>query len=87
MDGLCVRPVLPESREEFDHSVDAPPVATPSSPRVIKVEPLPKSTMAVAAVATSFGRRAGGHGTNPSSTSDEPLISDPVFDLVDEVLR
>ena len=69
MDGLGVRPVLPESRDEFDHSVDvyAPPpgdaaTPVPPSPGVINVEPLPKATIAVAAVvevAASFGRRGG----------------------------
>ena len=39
MDRLCVSPVLPESSEEFDHSVDAATVAMPSYPQDIKVDP------------------------------------------------
>lgn len=58
MDGLCVNPVLIESMEELEHSVRGPPLSVATSLLwLIKVEPLPpKSTMAVAAVVSSFGK-------------------------------
>jgi hypothetical protein len=87
VDGLG-SPVLPESIDEsLDHSMEDPPVR-PSHLRVINVDPLPppKSTMAVGAVASSSGRRVGGKGDSPSSTSDRPLRLELMFDLED-VLR
>ena len=48
------------------------------SVRVTKVEPLPKSIMAVA---SSFGSRVGGDEGGLSSNEDEPLWMELMLDL------
>lgn len=51
MDGLCVSHVLPESREELEHSVGVPPHKAPSTLGVGDVEdPLQISTIAMGGV-------------------------------------
>lgn len=69
MDGLEVRPAVMESMEELDPTVGGPPTR-PSLLWVAKVEPLPKSTIVVAAVISSLGRWMGGEGGSLSSNDD-----------------
>ena len=79
MDGLCDRE---ESMEELDATVGGPPSGN-SLFWVSKVEPLPKSTIAVGV--SSEGRQHGGEGGVLSSSGNESLL-DPKLDLED-VLR